>query len=98
MNNQSRYEKYGAQIRLHRKKPYLDLVSSKRWTRFITEGLENATYKVSQIPPSMEFRPDLIAQAAYGNKNLWWLVCTANNIIDPNTELTAGKQIYIAII
>ena len=98
MNSQSRYEKYGATIRFHKDKPYDDLVSSKQWTRFITQGLERASYKISSIPVSMEFRPDLIADAAYGNKNLWWLICTANNILDPNTELVAGKQIFIPII
>ena len=98
MNSQSRYAKYGARVRFHKGKPYNDLVSSKQWTNFITTGLERATYKITQVPVSMEFRPDLLADAAYGNKNLWWLICTANNIVDPNTELKAGKQIFIPII
>jgi len=98
MDSTSRYNKYGAKVRLHKGKPYKDLVSSRSWTTLLTQGLENAKYKISQVPVSMEYRPDLIADAAYGNKNLWWLVCTANNISDPTTELKAGKQIFLPII
>ena len=98
MHTNSRYEKYKSIRRLHRGKPYQDLVSSKTWTKFITAGLEKARYKIATIPVTMEYRPDLIANAAYGNKDLWWLVCTANSIMDPSTELTAGKQIFLPIM
>ena len=94
----SRYNTYGAFVRFHRQKPYRDLVSSRRWKHFISKTLENAEYKVSVIPAEMEFRPDIIAQAAYGDDRLWWLVCSANAIIDPNTELVAGKQIKLPLI
>ena len=96
--NRSRYDQFGAKIRYHREKPYNDLVSSKPWKTFLTSGLEAYSYKVATIPATMEYRPDLIANAAYGSVNLWWLICTANGIMDPSTELKAGKQILVPII
>ena len=96
--NTSRFVTYHALKRTHRDKPFTDLVNSVEWRNFITANLQDASYKVAVIPPSMEYRPDLIAASAYGSKNLWWLICTANGIIDPNTELVAGKQILLPII
>ena len=96
--NISRYKTYGAEIRPHRGKPYLDLVGSEQWKSFIVENLDSFEYKVAIIPTSMEYRPDIIAHSVYGTEKLWWLICTANAIIDPNTELVAGKQIRIPII
>mgnify|MGYP003651826038 CR=1 FL=1 len=94
----SRYAQYGSKVRYHKGKPYNDLVSSRAWKNFLTKGLESFKYKVATIPASMEYRPDLIANAAYGSTSLWWLICTANGIMDPSTELKAGKQILIPII
>ena len=94
----SRYSQFNSKIRYHRGKPYNDLVSSKIWKTYITEGLESYKFKVATIPASMEYRPDLISNAAYGSTSLWWLVCTANGIMDPSTELKAGKQILLPII
>ena len=94
----SRYTTYDALQRTHRGNPFVDLVNSKGWKNFLVENLNSMEYKVAIIPAQMEFRPDIISQAAYGTVNLWWLICSANSIIDPNTELVAGKQIKIPII
>jgi len=94
----SRYAMYGARLREFREKPYLDLVSSDTWTEFITEGYDSLQYKLAVVPAAMEFRPDMISNFVYGNPSLWWLICSANAIIDPNTELYSGKQIKIPII
>ena len=40
-------------------------------------------------------RPDLLANAFYGDSNLWWLICQYNNIIDPQTELVEGKLLLM---
>ena len=96
--NTSRFVTYDALKTTHREKPFKDLVNSKTWKKYITTQLGAAKYRVAIIPASMENRPDLIANAAYGEKNLWWLICTANAIIDPNKELVAGKQILLPII
>ena len=97
-SRKSRYNTYDALNTTHRGLPFKNLVSSKQWKNFLVEGLGTATYNIALIPANMEFRPDMIAFAAYGSVNFWWLICSANSIIDPNTELNAGKQIKIPII
>ncbi len=97
-SRQSRFTSYDALNTTHRGKPFKDLVSSKQWKEFLVEGLGTASYNVAIIPTNMEFRPDMISYAAYGTSDLWWLICSSNAIIDPNTELNAGKQIKIPII
>ena len=34
------------------------------------------------IPPGREYRPDLVALAAYGSVDFWWKIMEANNIKD----------------
>lgn len=94
----NRYGTYNADQRTHRGKPFKDLVNSPEWKKFLTENLESFQYQVAVVPTTMENRADLIALAAFGTDRLWWLVCTVNGIIDPTTELVAGKQIRIPII
>jgi hypothetical protein len=94
----SRYTTFDSIKRSHRGKPLQDLVNSKEWKSFLVDDLESYEYKVAIVPANMEFRADLIALAAFGSEKLWWLICTVNGIIDPMTELIAGKQIYIPII
>lgn len=94
----SRFVSFKALETTHRDKPFLDLVNSKQWKTFLVDTLENYRYNIAVIPASMEYRPDMIANAAYGTVNLWWVICTANHIIDPNTELVAGKEIRLPII
>ena len=43
----------------------------------------------------MEGRPDLIANDAYGDPDLWWVINVANNVFDELVDLAAGKQIVI---
>lgn len=40
-------------------------------------------------------RIDLISYRAYGTVNLWWLICERNFILNPITELTVGRTLYI---
>jgi len=94
----SRYTTFDAIKRSHRGKPLQDLVNSKRWKKFLVEDFEAYEYKVAIVPANMENRADLIALAAFGSEKLWWLICSVNGIIDPMTELIAGKQINIPII
>lgn len=44
-----------------------------------------------------EGRPDLLAYTFYGDVGLWWIICQYNGILDPQTELVAGKQLLIPI-
>ena len=97
-SNTSRYDVFKSDRRVHRGKNFKDLVNSASWKSYKQNILENAKYKLSTIPDGMENRPDLISLAAYGTVNLWWVICEANDIFDPHTQLVAGKQIKIPII
>lgn len=94
----SRYDSYRSVSRTHRNRPIKDLVNSKAWENYNNTLATQSQYRLSKIPAEMEFRPDLISYAAYGTEKLWWLICTANSIVDPHTELYAGKLIKIPTI
>lgn len=40
-------------------------------------------------------RPDLIANAVYGDAHTMWVILQYNNIVDPIAELSLGKQITL---
>jgi hypothetical protein len=42
-----------------------------------------------------EGRIDLIASVFYNEPRLWWLLAQFNNILDPLTEVTAGRVLLI---
>lgn len=42
-----------------------------------------------------EGRLDLIASVFYNEPRLWWLIAQFNNILDPLTEVTAGRVLLI---
>lgn len=48
---------------------------------------------VIEVP--FENRPDLIANRFLGNPRLAWVILLRNDILNPLTELTAGKTISI---
>ena len=47
------------------------------------------------IDKRVEGRPDLIAHHVYGKVQLMWLVLQYNNIVDVETELVAGEEIFL---
>jgi len=42
-----------------------------------------------------QFNPDLIAKRVYGDEKKYYLILSANDILDPFTELYAGRAIRI---
>lgn len=80
----------------HRGKTITDIGSSPKYIRFLehlqTDSVQN---KIAVVPNDMEGRPDLIAYAAYGTEQLWWLIVEANSVFDLESELKAGTQILI---
>jgi hypothetical protein len=50
-----------------------------------------------ELPTQYQYRPDLLANDAYGDPMLWWVFAARNpNIIkDPIYDLVAGLQLYI---
>jgi hypothetical protein len=49
------------------------------------------------IESKYENRPDLLAHDLFGSVQLWWVFALRNPdiIIDPLTDFTSGKKIYI---
>ena len=47
------------------------------------------------IQTSEDRRPDLVAYNIYGQSELQWLVLQYNNIVDIETEFTAGTEIRL---
>ena len=50
------------------------------------------------IDKRVEGRPDLIAHHVYGKVQLMWLVLQYNNIVDVETELVAGEEIFLPTV
>ena len=48
-----------------------------------------------EIKQNLLNRPDLIAQIAYQNPDLWWVVLEFNNISDPLFELRSGQLLRL---
>ena len=94
---QSRFKKFSFTPHLHKSKTIKNILTSSSWSELgIT--MDKLSHNLAIIPAGMDSRPDLISNNVYGTPNYWWLICTANNIIDPFEELKAGKTIKIPII
>ena len=48
-----------------------------------------------ELTQEYEFRPDLIAHKAYGNSDLWWVICEVNQVYDPFFQLKMGMILRI---
>ena len=97
MKYPSRFERFSFRKATHRDKPVKDIISSSKWENIATT-LKNTPSNLAIVPNGMEGRPDLVANAHYGDSRMWWLICVANNISDPFEQLKAGKQIKLPII
>lgn len=69
---------------------YLDV-----WTPRSVPSLDDDV--MVELPSQYEYRPDLLANDAYGDPRLWWVFAQRNpNVIkDPIYDLVAGLKIYI---
>lgn len=50
------------------------------------------------VTQELEKRPDLVAQKAYNNPDLWWAIYEFNGIRDPFFNLPAGTLLRIPAI
>ncbi len=55
---------------------------------------DNPSDQYTVIPASREYRPDLMAFAAYGDVGFWWKIMEANNMKDV-LEFKTGVNIRI---
>lgn len=65
------------------------------------EWWERAVYQrdesdiVYAVENFYENRLDLISAVFYGQPRYWWLIAQYNNILDPATEVEAGRVLFI---
>ncbi len=52
-------------------------------------------YTLYQVTDVHESHPELISFKHYGTIDLWWVICFYNKIINPITEIVAGKSLRI---
>jgi len=50
---------------------------------------------IYSVPAAGEHRLDLISTQFYGVPDLWWILATVNNIIDPLVSVPAGTNIRV---
>jgi len=96
-SSKSRYSVFTPNFITYRDRSTKEIVSSTAWNAYCNQ-LITAPAKVLIVQAGFEGRPDLISHYAYGIVDYWWVICAANNIIDPFEQLTAGKQIRIPIM
>jgi len=95
--SKSRYAVFNPNFLSFKNKSTKEIVSSPQWNSYCNQ-LINSSARVLIVPAGYEGRPDLISHQVYGIVDYWWVICAANNIIDPFEQLIAGKQIRIPII
>jgi hypothetical protein len=53
---------------------------------------EPSYYRVTEVDG---MRPDLISYNVYGTVQYWWIVCAANDIINPLIDIEVGAVLLI---
>jgi len=97
MSIHDRFTKFSFTPQIHKGHSIKNITINSKWEN-LQKTLSRYDYNLALIPNGMEGRPDLISNSIYKTPDLWWLICAANNIIDPFEELTSGKKIKIPII
>ena len=93
----SRNKVFSTLNRIHRDKSVPDITASFAWGNFYS-NIEESDYKIGIIPPEMEGRPGLLAVSVYGNTSFWWVICIANDVLDPLEDLWSGREIIFPLI
>ena len=96
-SSKSRYSIFSPNFLSFKNKSTKEIVSSPEWNAYCNQLISEPA-RVLTVPAGFEGRPDLISYEVYGIVDYWWVICAANNIIDPFEQLLAGKQIRIPII
>jgi hypothetical protein len=97
MSLNDRFSKFSFTSQTHKGHTIKNILTNSKW-EYLKDTLGSYDYNLALIPNGMEGRPDLISNSIYKTPELWWLICAANNVIDPFEELTSGKKIKIPII
>lgn len=76
------YSRFGGLNPFKGKKVY-QLVGDKSYDRAIIDLVSNQSFTYVRVPVGWDGRPDLVANAVYGNPELWPDILAANAILDP---------------
>ena len=60
---------------------------------FDKQNLPSIIFKIDQ--QKYVNRPDNVSSAVYGTAKYWWIIAMANDIKDPFTEFTLGKELTV---
>jgi hypothetical protein len=93
----SRYDRYGKNQITHKGKE-INIITSVRGWENSSKNIKALPSRIGVVPNGMEGRPDLISHSIYGTTANWWVICVANDIIDPFEELKAGNKIKLPIM
>jgi hypothetical protein len=63
------------------------------WNRYDFQSDPSDTVYV--VEQKFTGRPDLIANAFYGDWSLWWIICQLNRILDPYLEIEQGTILLL---
>jgi len=95
--NRGPYEIDG-NVYIHRGNPISTILHSEEFD-FIIQNLEEAyEYNYIYISDSLEHRPDLISNEAYGTPKFWWLIMFVNGITDPFEGFNINDKIRIPVV
>lgn len=59
------------------------------------EWVKDEDCNIIYVNDMEENTPDLIAYEFYGDERFFWVICLANRIMDPFTELPVGRKLCI---
>lgn len=78
------------------------------FTKEVVDGITENDYLGSALPSLSlttadshrvtevtEYRPDLVSFKFFGSYNYGWLIALHNNMLDPISEMTRGRRIFI---
>lgn len=51
--------------------------------------------QVYYVENRLEHRIDLIAHEFFGDSRLWWVIAQYNDLLDPHSEIVAGRMLVI---
>lgn len=92
--NTSREDRYRSCKILKDKETDENLLS----TRDLPTIKTSSSDRYHEVKSFEEGRLDIIANRYYNNALLWWVIAEANDIFDPITEVTAGRDLRIPSI
>jgi len=75
--------------------PVYEVGSDVVFGQMVPAVVPNATDIIYTVPAGGVFRLDLISTQFYGVPDLWWVIATANNLLDPILAVPANTQIRI---